>query len=186
MIPFSKSFADWCGACQLFGPVYEEAAAVLAKEFPDLKIAAVNVDEDTELAARFQIWSPAYERLSAESLVRAVREVKKTGQKWAGYLHPFGALATALALLGRASGSLSRFWRTLPWWSFWVVVAVLMGLTVWAVFLEDEPPRAALLEDRRGEAEEVDGGAPAAAASAAAGGIQAGAAARRRKKGEER
>jgi thioredoxin 1 len=46
-------YADWCGPCKMIAPVLEE----LASETADAKIVKINVDEDTQLAARYGISS---------------------------------------------------------------------------------------------------------------------------------
>ena len=47
-------YADWCGPCRMLSPVLHE----LAEEKSDtLKVGKVNVDEQTALAARFQVSS---------------------------------------------------------------------------------------------------------------------------------
>lgn len=45
--------ADWCEPCQSFSPIFEE----LAKEYTDAVFAQVNVGEETELAADFNVRS---------------------------------------------------------------------------------------------------------------------------------
>lgn len=44
-------WAAWCGPCQMLLPTIEE----LAGEVTDVKICKVNVDEEPELAERYQI-----------------------------------------------------------------------------------------------------------------------------------
>lgn len=44
-------YADWCGPCQMLGPIMEELAQA---GYP---IYQVNVDEEKELAMRFQVLS---------------------------------------------------------------------------------------------------------------------------------
>lgn len=44
-------WAAWCGPCQMLLPTIEE----LADEVTDVKIGKVNVDEEPELAERYQI-----------------------------------------------------------------------------------------------------------------------------------
>ena len=47
-------YADWCGPCKMLSPVLHE----LAEEKPEgLKLGKVNVDEQMELAMRFQVSS---------------------------------------------------------------------------------------------------------------------------------
>ena len=44
-------WASWCGPCQMISPLIEEVAG----EVSDVKVGKLNVDEEPELAARFQI-----------------------------------------------------------------------------------------------------------------------------------
>ena len=46
-------WAAWCRPCLMVSPVIDE----IAKEFPDVKVGKVNVDEQPELAARFGVMS---------------------------------------------------------------------------------------------------------------------------------
>ena len=46
-------WASWCGPCKMVAPVLEE----LAGEITDVKIAKVNVDQQPDLAQKFQIMS---------------------------------------------------------------------------------------------------------------------------------
>ena len=46
-------YADWCGPCRMVGPIVSE----IAKERNDVKVGKINVDEQPELAAQFQIMS---------------------------------------------------------------------------------------------------------------------------------
>jgi len=46
-------WATWCGPCRMVGPVVDEIAA----ERGDIKVGKINVDEQMELAAAFQIMS---------------------------------------------------------------------------------------------------------------------------------
>ena len=46
-------WATWCGPCRMIGPVLEKIAA----GDPDFKICKVNVDEEPELARKFNVRS---------------------------------------------------------------------------------------------------------------------------------
>ncbi len=46
-------WASWCGPCRMVSPVVDE----IASERPDLLVGKVNVDEEPELAAAFNISS---------------------------------------------------------------------------------------------------------------------------------
>ena len=46
-------FAVWCGPCKMIAPILDEIAA----EREDIKVCKVNVDEEPELAAKYQVAS---------------------------------------------------------------------------------------------------------------------------------
>ena len=46
-------FAVWCGPCKMIAPVLDE----IAQEREDIKVCKVNVDEEPELAAQYQVSS---------------------------------------------------------------------------------------------------------------------------------
>lgn len=46
-------WAPWCGPCRMVSPIVDEIAA----ERSDIKVGKVNVDEQMELAAAFQVVS---------------------------------------------------------------------------------------------------------------------------------
>ncbi len=50
-------YADWCGPCQMMGPILEE----ISKENSNIKICKVNVDNEQALAEKYGIMSiPAF------------------------------------------------------------------------------------------------------------------------------
>ena len=46
-------WAEWCGPCKMFGPIFEEAA----EAYPDMTFAKCDTDQQQEAAARFGIRS---------------------------------------------------------------------------------------------------------------------------------
>lgn len=46
-------WATWCGPCKMMAPVVEG----VAKDYPDVKVCKVNVDEEPELSNAFKIVS---------------------------------------------------------------------------------------------------------------------------------
>lgn len=47
-------YADWCGPCKAMGPVVEDLAGEYAGK---IKVGKVNVDENQELAMRYNVMS---------------------------------------------------------------------------------------------------------------------------------
>ena len=46
-------FATWCGPCKMVSPIVDE----IAEEHPEFKVGKINVDEEQELAAKFDVMS---------------------------------------------------------------------------------------------------------------------------------
>lgn len=46
-------WAEWCGPCKQFGPVFEE----ISEKYPDIAFCKINVEEEQELAGMFQVRS---------------------------------------------------------------------------------------------------------------------------------
>lgn len=46
-------YADWCGPCRMVSPIVSE----IADERSDINVGKINVDEQPELAAQFQVMS---------------------------------------------------------------------------------------------------------------------------------
>lgn len=46
-------FATWCGPCRMVGPIIDQ----IAEENADIKVGKIDVDQDGDLAAQFQIFS---------------------------------------------------------------------------------------------------------------------------------
>ena len=44
-------YADWCGPCRMVGPILEQ----IAEEHPEYKICKVNVEDQPELAEKFEV-----------------------------------------------------------------------------------------------------------------------------------
>ncbi len=46
-------YADWCGPCRMVSPLVDQ----IANEHPEYKVVKVNVDEQPELASKFNVMS---------------------------------------------------------------------------------------------------------------------------------
>lgn len=46
-------YADWCGPCRMVSPIVDE----IAEERDDILVCKVNVDEESELAQQFEVYS---------------------------------------------------------------------------------------------------------------------------------
>ena len=46
-------WAPWCGPCRMVVPIIDQ----IADEHPELKVAKINVDEESELAQQFRVMS---------------------------------------------------------------------------------------------------------------------------------
>ena len=46
-------YADWCGPCRMMSPIIDE----IAQENTDIKVGKVNVDENQDLAMKYNVMS---------------------------------------------------------------------------------------------------------------------------------
>lgn len=46
-------YAEWCGPCKMLSPIISE----IAEERGDIKVAKINVDEESSLAREFNVYS---------------------------------------------------------------------------------------------------------------------------------
>ena len=46
-------YADWCGPCQMMGPVVEE----ISNEVNDVKVCKINIDEQMSIAQKYGVMS---------------------------------------------------------------------------------------------------------------------------------
>ena len=58
-------WAEWCGPCKQFGPIFEKVAG----EYPDILFGKVNTEEEQELAGMFQIRSIPTVAIMREGIV---------------------------------------------------------------------------------------------------------------------
>ena len=52
-IVFVDFWAEWCGPCKMFGPIYER----VSEQYPDITFAKVDTEAERELASAAQITS---------------------------------------------------------------------------------------------------------------------------------
>jgi thioredoxin 1 len=63
-------WAEWCGPCKMVAPVLEEIASEHADK---ITVAKVNIDENPEIARRYQIMSiPTMSVFSGGEVVRSI------------------------------------------------------------------------------------------------------------------
>ncbi len=81
---FVDFYADWCGPCRLTSPIIEE----LANELSNVKFVKINVDENSELASQYSIFSiptflffkngeVVHQMVGANSKQRFIEEINK-------------------------------------------------------------------------------------------------------------
>ena len=58
-------WAEWCGPCKQFGPIFEKVAS----ENPDILFGKINTEEEQELAGMFQIRSIPTVAIMREGIV---------------------------------------------------------------------------------------------------------------------
>ncbi|MBQ9989449.1 MAG: thioredoxin [Lachnospiraceae bacterium] len=46
-------WAEWCGPCRMLSPIVDQ----VAEELAEVKVGKINVDQEPELASRFQVMS---------------------------------------------------------------------------------------------------------------------------------
>ena len=80
-------WAPWCGPCRAFKPTVE---AVAAEKADDLKVAFVNVDENPELAERYDILSIPALRLFKGGEIVAGFQGAKSRQEFEAWLEANG------------------------------------------------------------------------------------------------
>ena len=72
-----KFFATWCGPCKLYAPAFERVAA----QFPEANFYAVDVDEQEEMRAEYEVDSvPTTVIVRAGERVEEVAGAKSTRQ----------------------------------------------------------------------------------------------------------
>ncbi|TAL64072.1 MAG: thioredoxin [Legionella sp.] len=62
---FIDFWAEWCAPCKQFSKVYEQ----VAEEFPQIKFAKVNIEQEQELAELFEIRSIPHLMVFKEGIV---------------------------------------------------------------------------------------------------------------------
>ncbi len=72
-------WASWCGPCRMMAPVVEE----IAKERTDIVVGTVNVDEQSQLAEKFQIMTiPTLMVIKNGKVVKQVSGVRPNRMFW--------------------------------------------------------------------------------------------------------
>lgn len=70
-------WASWCGPCRMVAPVIDE----IAKEREDIKVGKIDVDDQPELAAAFQVMSiPALVVMKGGEVVSRTMGAQPKGQ----------------------------------------------------------------------------------------------------------
>ena len=67
-------WASWCGPCRMVSPIIDE----IAGERPEIKVGKVNVDEQPELAQKFQ--ATEFDRIFSEKSPQSAFAVRLRGK----------------------------------------------------------------------------------------------------------
>ena len=69
MTTILKFHADWCGPCKAMAPL----VADIVKDYSDIELVSINVDEDPEIAAEYKIRSiPALVMIENGSVINTL------------------------------------------------------------------------------------------------------------------
>jgi len=138
-------YADWCGHCNRFAPVFEDVEAEAREKNLNIKFGKINIEENPQLASRFYITSlPTLFHIQDKQVRKfSIERTKENlikfieNREWQ-VIKPRGYLASPFSVIGRWVGYASVIGAFITSFAKWIQqyinLWVLLGILTVVLF----------------------------------------------------